>query len=194
MIAFLNGTVAAKARASAQVDVGGVGYELLMSRTSLDALPAAGEDVHVITYLSVTDAGVALYGFSSTEEEQLFRSLIAVSGIGPKMALAALSTFSPPDLIAAVTAEDVKALSKIPGIGKKTASRMVLELKGALPSEGAAAACQDQEALITAALKNAADALSSMGFTKAEVEAALSGAEAGADEEALLQYALKRLG
>lgn len=194
MIAFLNGTVAAKARASAQVDVGGVGYELLMSRTSLDALPAAGEDVHVITYLSVTDAGVALYGFSSTEEEQLFRSLIAVSGIGPKMALAALSTFSPPDLIAAVTAEDVKALSKIPGIGKKTASRMVLELKGALPSEGAEAACQDQEALITAALKNAADALSSMGFTKAEVEAALSGAEAGADEEALLQYALKRLG
>lgn len=191
MIAFLEGTIAAKGLSSAVVQVGGVGYELMMSTTSLDMLPPVGDDAHVITYLAVSDAGITLYGFLSQEEEQLFGSLIAVSGIGPKMALAALSTYTPQELIAAVTAEDVKAISKIPGVGKKTASRIVLELKGALPTEDEVAA----EALApSAALKNASDALLSMGFTKAEIEAAMAGAPADADEEALLQYALKRLG
>lgn len=192
MIAFLEGVVAMKGLTSAVVQAGGIGYELLMSETSLDALPAVGSEAHVVTYLSVTDAGISLYGFMSPEEEQLFRSLIAVSGIGPKMALAALSTFTPQELISAVTAEDVKAISRIPGVGKKTASRMVLELKGALPSEDAS----DPEgtAEMSQVLKNAQDALLSMGFTKAEIEAATSGAPVDADEQALLQYALKRLG
>lgn len=192
MIAFLEGVVAMKGRTSAVVQAGGIGYELLMSETSLDALPAVGSEAHVVTYLSVTDAGISLYGFMSAEEEQLFRSLIAVSGIGPKMALAALSTFTPHELISAVTAEDVKAISRIPGVGKKTASRMVLELKGALPSEDAPGA--NGAAEVSQALKNAQDALLSMGFTKAEIEAAMSGAPVDADEQALLQYALKRLG
>lgn len=192
MIAFLEGVVAMKGRTSAVVQAGGIGYELLMSETSLDALPVVGSEAHVVTYLSVTDAGISLYGFMSAEEEQLFRSLIAVSGIGPKMALAALSTFTPHELISAVTAEDVKAISRIPGVGKKTASRMVLELKGALPSEDAPGA--DGAVEVSQALKNAQDALLSMGFTKAEIEAAMSGAPVDADEQALLQYALKRLG
>lgn len=192
MIAFLEGIVAKRGRSSVVVQTGGIGYELLMSETSLDALPPVGSEAHVVTYLSVTDAGISLYGFMSVEEEQLFRSLIAVSGIGPKMALAALSTFTPQELISAVTAEDVKAISRIPGVGKKTASRMVLELKGALPSEDASSEEGVQEE--SQVLKNAQDALLSMGFTKAEIEAAMSGAPADADEQALLQYALKRLG
>lgn len=193
MIAFLEGLVAAKGADRAIISVNGVGYELLMSTTSLQSLPPVDERAHVITYLSVTDNGIALYGFMSPEEEQLFKSLIAVSGIGPKMALAALSTYAPDELARAITSEDVKAISKIPGVGKKTASRIVLELKGALPSEDDA---QDAEAPSNGpslALLNAIDALLSMGFTRNEVDAALTGAEADADEEALLQYALKRI-
>lgn len=194
MIAFLDGIVAAKDTTSAVVQVGGIGYELMMPSSSLNMLPSVGEDAHVITYLSVTDAGIALYGFLAQEEERLFRSLIAVSGIGPKMALAALSTFTPQELISAVTAEDVKAIAKIPGVGKKTASRIVLELKGALPAEQEESAGEAAAAAPREAMKNAVDALMSMGFTKAEIEAAMAGASVDADEEALLQYALKRLG
>lgn len=192
MIAFIEGEVASKTASSAVIKAGGIGYELLMSGTSLSALPAVGEEAHVITYMSVTDAGVVLYGFMDAAEERLFRSLIAVSGIGPKMALATLSTYAPEELIAAVTAEDVKAISKVPGVGKKMASRMVLELKGALPSD------PDQEdaassAAVPSAMGNAIDALSSMGFTKAEIDAAMAGAPMDGDEESLLQYALKRI-
>lgn len=192
MIAFIEGEVASKTASSAVIKAGGIGYELLMSGTSLSALPAVGKEAHVITYMSVTDAGVVLYGFMDAAEERLFRSLIAVSGIGPKMALATLSTYAPEELIAAVTAEDVKAISKVPGVGKKMASRMVLELKGALPSD------PDQEdaassAAVPSAMGNAIDALSSMGFTKAEIDAAMAGAPVDGDEESLLQYALKRI-
>lgn len=192
MIAFIEGEVASKTASSAVIKAGGIGYELLMSGTSLSALPTVGEEAHVITYMSVTDAGVVLYGFMDAAEERLFRSLIAVSGIGPKMALATLSTYAPEELIAAVTAEDVKAISKVPGVGKKMASRMVLELKGALPSD------PDQEdaassAAVSSAMGNAIDALSSMGFTKAEIDAAMTGAPMDGDEESLLQYALKRI-
>ncbi len=193
MIAFLEGSVATKGIDRAVIRVGGVGYELLMPATSLNALPPIDEQVHVITYLSVSDNGVALYGFMTAEEERLFKGLIAVSGIGPKMALAALSTYAPEELVRAITSEDVKAISKIPGVGKKTASRIVLELKGALPSEDDGQDAADALASPSAALTNTIDALLSMGFTRAEVDAALTGAPADANEESLLQYALKRI-
>ncbi len=192
MIAFLEGTVALKSQAGAVLNVSGVGYELLMSATSIALLPAEGSQAHVITYLSVSDSGVVLYGFMEPEEEALFKALIAVSGIGPKMALGALSALTPEELSAAVMAEDVKALSKIPGIGKKTASRMVLELKGSLPSPAQDEVSDSPKG--SGAFKNAVDALLSMGFTKAEVDVALQGAPADATEELLLQYALKRIG
>lgn len=192
MIAFLEGTVALKSSTGAVLNVSGVGYELLMSASSVALLPAEGSQAHAITYLSVSDSGVVLYGFIEPEEEALFKALIAVSGIGPKMALGALSALSPEELSAAVMAEDVKALSKIPGIGKKTASRMVLELKGSLPSLASDDAPGLQKR--SDAFKNAVDALLSMGFTKAEIDVALQGAPVDASEELLLQYALKRVG
>lgn len=192
MIAFLEGTVVLKSSTGVVLNVSGVGYELLMSASSVALLPAEGSQAHVITYLSVSDSGVVLYGFIEPEEEALFKALIAVSGIGPKMALGALSALSPEELSAAVMAEDVKALSKIPGIGKKTASRMVLELKGSLPSLASDDASGQQKR--SDAFKNAVDALLSMGFTKAEIDVALHGAPTDASEELLLQYALKRVG
>lgn len=193
MIAYLKGTLEQVGFNEVVVDVGGVGYGLVMSQLAIATLPPVGEEVKIITYLSVSDSGVALFGFADNDEEFLFRKLIAVSGIGPKMALAALSRFTPAELISAIVAEDSKAVCKIPGVGKKLASRMILELKDTFPSDGIVASVTDdtdtQGAFI--AVK---DALLSMGFTTSEIDAALAGAPRDEAEGGLLKYALKRLG
>ena len=130
MIAFLKGVLAGKTANCAYIDVQGVGYAVGMSQGALAKLPAVGQAVQVHTYLQVSDNGIALYGFLTLEEKALFERLIGVSGVGPKVALAALSSFTPEALVAAVQAQDVAAVQKIPGVGKKTASRIILELKG----------------------------------------------------------------
>lgn len=192
MIAFLQGEVISKDSNHAVLCVNGVGFALLMSEKALTFLPEPGNQARVITYLAVSETALSLYGFMDEQEENMFRSLIAVSGIGPKMALATLSAFTPEELIGAVTTDDVKALSKVPGIGKKLASRMVLELKGALPAH-AANEPADKAQASSQAMKNTVDALSSMGFTRFEINDALAGAPHNASEEVLLQYALKRI-
>ena len=195
MIAFLNGTVAAVLPPqTAYIDVAGVGYVVAMPGGDLGKL-AVGDTARVLTYLSVTENGIALFGFLSEEEKVLFEKLIGVSKVGPKMALAALSTFSPAELADAIASQDIARVSHIPGVGKKTAERIILELKGTLEagmeslfSQGAS------EPARSAAVQGATEALLSMGFTSAEAEVALKGAPEGASEGALLQYALKRLG
>ena len=195
MIAFLKGVVAAKDDAYLYLDVGGVGYAVGMSQTGLSKLPEAGSTVRVYTYLQVSDSGVALYGFHSLEEKALFERLIGVAGVGPKVALAALSTFSPQGLASAIAAQDVAGIQRIPGVGKKTASRIVLELKGSLDAGLAGLFdAPDAPAAESAQLKGAIEALLSMGFTSTEADLALKGAPEGADETALLQYALRRIG
>ena len=198
MIAFLKGVLAGKTAACAYIDVQGVGYAVGMSQGALSKLPAVGEPVQVHTYL-VSDNGIALYGFLTLEEKALFERLIGVSGVGPKVALAALSSFTPEALVAAVQAQDVAAVQKIPGVGKKTASRIILELKGSLDhgldqlfgADGQPAAASPAAG---SAQQEAREALLSMGFTSAEVDLSLKGAPEGASDEALLKYALKRLG
>lgn len=193
MIAFLNGIVTGKTLSEAYIEVSGIGYVLFMSQDALSKLPEVGSEVHVLTYLQVSDSGIALYGFLSEAEAHLFKRMIGVSGVGPKMALAALSTFSPQELIGAIVAQDVSAVSKIPGVGKKSASRIILELKDAFPSASSSAAPlaakegSDAERFVK-------DALVSMGFTADEVKFALKETPDDLSESALLQYALKRLG
>ena len=188
MIAYIRGILAHRGLDSAIVEANGVGYALGMSASSLAALPDIGTEVQLFTYMQTSDAGVALYGFASQEEKEMFEQLIGVSSVGPKMALAALSTFAPSALSAAIMASDVDSISRIPGIGKKKASRIVLELQGTLAkgAEGGPAAggvvAQDMEDLLA------------MGFTSAEADLAIKGAAEGATEAELLQYALKRLG
>ena len=132
MIAFLNGTVAAVLPPqTAYIDVAGVGYAVAMPGGDLGKL-AVGEEARVLTYLSVTENGIALFGFLSEEERALFEKLIGVSKVGPKMALAALSTFSPAELADAIASQDIARVSHIPGVGTKTAERIILELKGTL--------------------------------------------------------------
>lgn len=195
MIAFLKGTVAGRSADAAFLDVNGVGFQVGMPASDLAKLPDRGEEVALFTHLAVREDAMALFGFLSQEEKALFERLIGVSGIGPKVALAALSSFRPEELVAAISSEDVKAVSTIPGVGKKTAQRMILELKGSLAQEGEPDLFSANTAAAAERLQGARDALLAMGFSLAEADLALKGAPENADtESALLQYALRRLG
>lgn len=193
MIAFLDGVVAGKTPTSAYVNVGGVGFEVGMSASSLAKLPPVGERAVIHTYLQVRDDGMSLFGFITSEEKALFEKLITVSGVGPKVALAALSSYAPAQLADLIAAQDVTAVQRIPGIGKKTASRIILELKGSL-DQGIGGLFSEGEATASKAMEGAKEALLSMGFTTAEIDLSLKGAPDDASEGALLQYALKKLG
>lgn len=129
MISFLVGIIEEKSENLISLDVNGVGYELGISHNSYIALPAEGERVKLLTYMSVREDGVSLFGFASREEKDLFLKLTQVSGIGPKVAIGILSGLPLSELIKAIIQEDVRALSSIKGLGKKTAERLCLELK-----------------------------------------------------------------
>jgi Holliday junction DNA helicase RuvA len=191
VIAFLTGKVVAKAASFALIDVGGVGFRLAMSTTSLAALPVEGDEVTVHTYLHVREDDLSLYGFESDDERALFERLITVSGVGPKVALAVLSSLRPDALKRALASEDVALLSSVPGIGKKTAQRLIIELKDKLDLPDLATSGGGSGVADGAAAR---DALLSMGFSPAEAAAALSGAPADATAEQLLKLALKSLG
>ena len=193
MIAFLDGIVAGKSANSAFISVGGGGFEVGMSQDGLSKLPATGERVLVHTFLQVRDDGMSLFGFLSLEEKALFEKLITVSGVGPKVALAALSSYAPSQLADLIAAQDVAAVQRIPGVGKKTASRIILELKGSL-DQGIGGLFAQEQSAVNKELEGAREALLSMGFSSAEADLSLKGAPEGATEKALLQYALKKLG
>ncbi len=200
MISFLNGTLAGKSLQAAFVEVAGVGYEVFMSQASLAKLPEVDCPVRILTYLQVSDNGIALYGFLTEEEKAVFEDLITVSGVGPKVALAALSTFSPQALVDAVATQDTGLVARIPGVGKKTASRIILELKetlgrGFIDVDGHDNTDTFEDMGVKSeGMQGVREALLSMGFTPSEAELALKDAPACESEAALLQYALKRLG
>jgi len=191
VIAFLTGRVAGKTAGSALLDVGGVGFRMLMSTRSLSALPATGDSVTVHTYLNVREDELTLFGFESEDERSLFETLIGVTGVGPKVALAVLSALSPDALRSAVASDDIAVLSSVPGVGKKLAQRLALELKDKLDLPDLAGMGRAGQ---PAAAAEARDALLSMGFTAVEAAAALRGAPDGASAEQLLKAALKSLG
>jgi len=192
MIAFLTGRVAGTYAGFCLLEVAGIGYKLAMTTPSLAALPAEGDEVTVHTYLHVREDELALFGFESTAEKAAFELLITVSGVGPKVALATLSALTADELAAAVTTEDAALIATVPGIGKKTAQRVVLELadKFGAPVPGAGGG---RPGGAGAALAEATDALLAMGFSAAEASTALKGADAK-DAQALLKGALQRLG
>lgn len=193
MIAFLEGEISSKTPHGVVVNVGGVGFSVGMSTSSLSNLPEIGQGAIVHTYLQVRDDGMSLYGFTSQEEKALFEKLITVSGVGPKVALAALSTYTPLQLANFVSAQDVAAIQRVPGIGKKMASRIILELKGTLAQDDTGLFAHEETAE-SKAMGDARAALVSMGFTEGEVELALKGAPHDGTDSTLLQYALKKLG
>ena len=195
MIAFLEGELAFKSTTSAYVNVGGVGYEVAMSLSDLSKIGDAGSFVRILTYMQVREDAVSLYGFLSAEEKETFMKLLNVSGVGPKVALGVLSVYSPQQLAHVVQAQDVTLMSKVPGIGKKTASRIILELKGSFDDMPVSADAVSSGISREPSEKgDAIEALLSMGFTSTEVELALKGSSDDASVSELLQYALKKLG
>jgi len=198
MIASLEGTLKEKCADHVIVDVSGVGYEVFVPAISLNKLPGKGSRVSLQTYLYVREGIMQLYGFTSAEEKDLFEKFISIPGIGPKLALSILSVFSVPSIKKAVISSDVDAIPAIPGIGKKGAQRVILELKEklALPEfEAAASAASGDEArMVYSEVKHA---LIGLGYTPAEATKALDGFQAADGEapkvEDLLKYALKNL-
>ena len=193
MISFIRGTLVGSDSESALIEVNGIGYRVAMSYHALSNLGSKGDEVLVLTYLYVREDALVLYGFVDEEERSLFERLITVSGIGPKVALSALSRFKAAELIAAIVSQDGATVQKIPGVGKKTASRIVLELKDALGQSEVGPLFATSTGS-SQSFDGAADALLSMGFTQTEAELALKDAPADAGESELIRYALKRLG
>jgi Holliday junction DNA helicase RuvA len=199
MITFLRGKLIESLPTQIIVDVGGIGYEVLIPLSSFDKLPARGGDITILTHLSIREDAHVLYGFMSAAERDMFRLLIhAVSGIGPKTALNILSGINISALRSAVAMGDVKSLSQISGVGKKTAERIVVELKdkigksAALEPSGPRAALSPEDEKFA----DAVAALTALGFKQPDAHEAVRGAQAllgaQAPVEQLVRAALKK--
>lgn len=190
MIGFLDGAMAGWTPDGCFIDVQGVGYRIACSLTTMSALPAEGEQIRLWTYMHVREDALHLFGFATESEQRTFEALLSVAGVGPKVALAVCSALAPDSLRRALVTDDVDTISSVPGIGKKTAQRIVLELKEklALPDLDIASARSD-------ALGQARSALENLGYSPSEVRAAL--AEVSPDEkepvEEVVKHALKVL-
>ncbi len=199
MYAFIEGQVCEKTNNQLVLLAGGVGYLLSCSMATLNAAPVTGETMRCHTWLSVREDAMELFGFATKEEKQLFLSLIGVNGVGPKMALALLSTLSVSDLRMAIVMEDEKAIARAPGVGKKIAQRIALELKdklGQFTASAGTAASPASPALHDAA-DNYAQALAglvALGYTPGEARDALSKIEKkDAPVDELLRLALRSM-
>ena len=191
MIAFLSGTVAGNRPGQLVVDVNGVGY-LVRTPSGMQPGPI-GAAITVHTYLAVREDAMDLYGFANEADRDTFTIMLGVNGVGPKLALAAVDTLGADGVRAAVVAEDVGALTQIPGVGRKGAQKMVLELReklAGMPATSGAIASAPAAANLTAR-DEARGALAALGYTGSEVEAAIAGAEGSAEE--IIRTALRAL-
>jgi holliday junction DNA helicase RuvA len=190
MIAAVRGEVMVRRPDHVVIDAGGVGYRLVVSAETLKAVPAAGSDAFLHAELVAREDSLALYGFSSEEERDLFRLLTTVSGVGPKVAIATLSGGSTRDLLRAIAAGDAKRFQAVPGIGKRTAERIIVELRekvaGTLEEEVVAVAGVEGSARLLAR-----DGLVNLGYAPLEAEQLLDGLE-GAEPEELVAAALRK--
>jgi Holliday junction DNA helicase RuvA len=194
MIATLTGTVQSRDPEGIVLDVGGVGYRLSMSTRSLTLLGDSPGIVFVHTHLYVRDDLLSLFGFVELEEKEFFEVLKGVSGVGPKVAIAILSAYSPADLRRAVLNRDIALFQSISGIGKKTAERLVLELKDKVGEVPVAMDVAAPGATGDGGYYLAREALISLGYNFAEAEAALTGCDPDTDVEELVRDALKKIG
>jgi Holliday junction DNA helicase RuvA len=195
MIGRLTGQLLEKQPPLIVIDVHGVGYELETSMNTLVALPAAGETISLYTHLTIRDDAHLLYGFAREHERALFRALIKVNGVGPKLALAILSGMDEDAFMRCVRDDDSKALTRLPGVGKKTAERLIIEMRDRFPEwENASDATLPLETAPAQgqrdSLKDAEAALVSLGYKPAESAKMLSGLDPKQPAEALIKAAL----
>jgi len=196
MIGYLSGTLLDKRPPTLLLDVCGVGYELDAPMTTFYELPAAGENVTVYTHLVVREDAQLLFAFSDVPQRDVFRSLLKVSGVGPRVALAILSTLPTQEFLAAVSNKDVARLTRVPGIGRKTAERLVVEMRDRVLKqieERGEAFTTNGERRETP-LEDAASALVALGYKPAEAERVLRGIKhEGLSSEDLIRHALRQL-
>jgi holliday junction DNA helicase RuvA len=191
MIALVSGTVAVRRADAVVVDCGGVGYRLAVSAETLKRVPAVGKPVTLHSHLVVRDDALMLYGFASEEERELFLLLLGVQAVGPKVALAVLSGAPPRELVGALAAGDVGRFQAVPGIGKRTAERIIVELRekvaGEIEGDADGAALEPGE---EDARSLAREGLLNLGYTPAEAAKLLSAAE-GESAAEIVQSALR---
>ncbi len=199
MIAYINGVLESKEADGAVLDVNGVGFYVNISESTASRLPGIGERVKLFTYTYIREDAFQLYGFLTRDELSLFQQCLTVNGIGPKVGLALLSALSADSLRFAILSGDVKAITKAPGIGKRTAERLILELKGKVSLEETKAyqdgAALDGQAEESPQKKEAIEALVSLGYGQAEALKAVNSIEGieGMDSGAVLKAALKKM-
>ena len=201
MIAFVRGELAAVEEEKVIIDVGGLGYNVFVSASTFSKLPPEGREVKLYTYMNVKEDLMQLYGFLTKDELQVFKLIIGVSGIGPKGGLGILSQLSPDDLRFAVASKDVKAISAAPGIGKKTAEKLILELKDKLSIEDVLNHSSEEEHAVSSTSMNyevqseAVQALVALGYGNTEALKAVKQVEIDENTsvEAVLKKALKYL-
>jgi Holliday junction DNA helicase RuvA len=187
VIAFLEGEVVEKGTTAVVLGVGGVGYEVAVPTSVLASLPAVGRTARLHTRMVVREDSMTLYGFASTDERALFDLLTGVTGIGPKVALAFLSALTPDSLRRAVVAGDAASLTVVPGVGKKVAQRVVLDLRDKLGGDAAI--------VIEGPMADVREALLALGLTPHEATEAMQGLDVdGRAVEELLRDALQRVG
>lgn len=202
MIAYVKGTVEDITEDNAVVDVGGIGYNVRISADTAARLPGIGEKVKLYTYTSVREDAIQLYGFLSKNDLDIFRKCITVSGIGPKGGLAILSVLDADSLRFAILSGDVKSITKAPGIGARTAERLILELKGKIKVEDTAIGMEIESTRAAGAgvgdspqKREAVEALVSLGYGQAEAAKAVNAIEGieSMDSGAVLKAALKKM-
>ncbi len=201
MIACLRGELLHKATDKLIIDVDGVGYEIAFCQSGASLLPETGHDIFIHTYLNVREDALDLYGFMLIEEKEMFVTLIQVSGIGPKVALNILSAIQPSDLARSIVSEDLLRLTKLPGIGKKTAERLCLELKDKVQGLcGKVDSVEPYDGLSDSVAADVISALVNLGYPRAKARDALHGVRQSLDEshpeppiEELLRLSLRSL-
>lgn len=200
MISYVKGALAEKSGDRIVVEAGPVGLGIYVPLSVLEVLPPLGEEVKIYTYLQVREDDLSLYGFLNRQDLDMFRRLIGVNGIGPKGALGILSALSPDDLRLAILTGDAKAISKAPGVGAKTAQRIILDLKDKVSAEEMLASVADTEARTSAPLmqeagREAATALVALGYSNLEASKAVKNVQIteDMDAEAVLRASLKYL-
>ena len=196
MFAYIKGSLEQKSNNYVVIDVGGIGYKIFMATKAIEALGEIGEVVKVHTHYYVREDNISLYGFNTNEELRMFELLLQVSGIGAKSAIAMLSEISPSSFALAVISDDISQLVKIPGIGKKTAARIVLELKDKLKTEEAITKTEEVKLSISneEETSEAIAALQVLGYTKREIEKALENIDTkNLQLEEIIKQGLKNL-
>lgn len=199
MISYIKGTLERRAESYIIIETGGIGFQIFVSPATLAKLPRAGEEAKIYTYFSVKEDGMSLYGFASPEEQEMFDRLLTVSGVGPKGALGFLSQLTPQEIVLAILSEDVKTLSKAPGIGRKTAQRVILELKDKCRTEEALSMGEKLESFVETTAEGGAkfeaiDAMTALGYSRSEAAKAVNAVAAeGMSTEDILKAALKKM-